>query len=352
MNYTQWNALKAHIAGETPARLPVALIVDSPWIPGFVGCNHTDYFADPAVFLDANLQVIRRFPDVTFLPGFWVEMGMGAEPSGFGCRMEFYDDRTPLVHPLFDTDAEAFEAANAAAAQLPEPDPRRDGLMPLILAQYRRLEPRVKDAGGCIKMVAARGPLAIASHLMGVTNFLLGLKLDPDNTHRLLRITTNLARRWLEAQAEVLSEVEGVMLLDDLVGFLSRPNYLEFAHPYLQEIYAAFPGALKALHNDMTNSVSFPYLADLGVQLFNPTHQIPFDETRRLVGESVCLMGGISPLETLRQGTPADVRQAAEVCHTAHPSRRGLILSVGGGTSPGTPAENVDALVQAAGLWD
>jgi uroporphyrinogen decarboxylase len=120
----------------------------------------------------------------------------------------------------------------------------------------------------------------------------------------------------------------------------------------LQEIYGAFPGAFKALHNDMTNATSFPYLAGLGVQLFNPTHQIPFDQTRRLVGESVCLMGGVSPLETLCQGGPADVRAAAEACHAAHPNRRGLILSVGGGTSPGTPAENVDALIEAARLWD
>lgn len=348
MDEQKWNALKSAVAGDAPARLPVALIVDSPWIPGFVGCAHTDYFADPAVFLDANLQVIRRFPDVTFLPGFWVEMGMAAEPSGFGCRVEFYDDRTPLVHHLF---AEG-ERATEAAATLSEPDPRRDGLMPLILAQYRRLEPRVKDAGGAIKMVAARGPLAVASHLLGVTNFLLGLKLDPANTHKLLRLTTNLARRWLQAQAEALSEVDGVLLLDDLVGFLSRPAYLEFAHPYLQEIYAAFPGALKALHNDMTNPTSFPYLAELGVQLFNPSHQIPLDQIRKLVGEQVCLMGGVSPLEALAQGTPDDVAQAVQACHAAHPGRRGLILSAGGGTSPGTPAENIEALLLAARLWD
>jgi len=344
MNHTQWNALKSSVAGAAPARLPVALIVDSPWIPGFVGCTQTDYYADPAVFLDANLQVIRRFPDATFLPGFWVEMGMAAEPSGFGCRVEFYDDRTPLVHHLFES--------VEAAAGLPEPDPRRDGLMPLILAQYRRVEPRVKDAGGCIKMVAARGPLAVASHLMGVTNFLLGLKLDPANTHRLLRLTTDLARRWLQAQAEALSEVEGVLLLDDLVGFLSRPAYLEFAHPYLQEIYAAFPGALRALHNDMTNPTSFPYLAEAGVQLFNPSHEIPLDQARKLVGEGVCLMGGVAPLEVLTQGAPEDVRRVAAACQATHPQRRGLILSAGGGTSPGTPAENIDALIHVAALWD
>ena len=62
-------------------------IVDSPWIPGFLGISTLDYLTMPEVFLEANLAVEREFPDVIFLPGFWVEMGMGAEPSGFGCKV-------------------------------------------------------------------------------------------------------------------------------------------------------------------------------------------------------------------------------------------------------------------------
>jgi len=59
------------------------------------------------------------------------------------------------------------------------------------------------------------------------------------------------------------------------------------------------------------------------------------------------LLGNVPPLEVLARGTPAQVRRAALACLKAHPGRRGLILSAGGGTSPGTPAVNIRALANA-----
>jgi uroporphyrinogen decarboxylase len=181
---------------------------------------------------------------------------------------------------------------------------------------------------------------------MGVSNFLVGLKIDPANTHHLLKVTTTLAKDWLAAQAEALSEVEGIMLLDDIVGFLSPKDYVEFAHPYLLEIFDAFPGAIKFLHNDMDNPSSYPYLAELGVQIFNFSHKIELSAARQKVGPRICLMGNIPPLDVLTKGSREETMQAAEACLRAHPGS-GLILSAGGGVSPGTPGENLAALSQA-----
>ena len=213
------------------------------------------------------------------------------------------------------------------------PNPSTDGLLPVVLNTYRRMEPRVRDAGHGIKMVAARGPLTVATHLMGVGNFLLALKLQPAETHALLKVTTTLVRTWLEAQAEVLSDVEGIMVLDDIAGFVSPKDYLEFAHPYLAEIFSAFPRAVKVFHNDTDNPVSYKYLAELGVHIFNFTHLKPIEKVRDLVGPKICLMGNVSPLEVLAQGTPDQVRAETRRCLDAHPGRAGLLLSAGGGIS-------------------
>jgi len=188
----------------------------------------------------------------------------------------------------------------------------------------------------------------VASHVMGVTNFLLGLKLQPAATHRLLDLTTTLVRTWLEAQAEALKEIEGILVLDDLAGFLSPQDYLEFAHPRLRTLFDAFPRALKILHNDTDNPASYPHLCDLGIHVFNFTHLQPLNRVRECVGPGLCLMGNVPPLEVLAQGTPQTVRAAARACLHAHPGRRGLILSAGGGVSPGTPAANIQALAEAA----
>ena len=81
-----WDHFLTAARGGKPERVPVALIVDSPWIPGFAGVHMLDFFLDTRLWLDAHLALLARFPDVVFLPGFWVEYGMANEPSAFGAR--------------------------------------------------------------------------------------------------------------------------------------------------------------------------------------------------------------------------------------------------------------------------
>ena len=340
MNLTKWEIIKKSAAMMQVDPVPISLIVDSPWIPGYLGISTMDYLTLPETWLQANLKVEEEFPEVIFLPGFWVEMGMAAEPSGFGCKISFYTDKTPLVHHRFDSVAEV--------DKITMPNPLTDGLMSIILNLYQYLEPMVNDAGHRIKIVAARGPLVVATHLLGVTNFLLGLKLDPANTTRLLEMTTATTKNWLQAQAEVLSEVEGVMVLDDIVGFLSPKDYQEFAHPYLKQIFDAFPGIVKIFHNDMDNPVSYVFLRELGVDIFNFTHLQEMSNVRKAVGDEVCLMGNVAPLDVLAKGTPEQVLAQARDCLNSHGGKGGLLLSAGGGVSPGTPAANIRALISAA----
>jgi uroporphyrinogen decarboxylase len=339
MTPTQWDLFQRCARGEEMAAPPVALIIDSPWLPGFLGISTLDYLFDPQVWLEANLRVCRQFPEVIFLPGFWAEIGMTAEPSAFGCRVSLYPDRTPDAHHVI----QGMEELD----RLPQPNVLTDGFLPVLLNQYRRLEPAIRDAGHVVKMVAARGPLTTATHLMGVTDFLLALKIQPVETHRLLKITTRLTREWLEAQADALSAVEAVLVLDDIAGMMSAKDYQEFAHPYLKEVFDAFPGAVKVFHNDTDNPVSYPFLPDLGIHLFNFTHLQPLSKVRERVGPDLCLLGNVPPLEVLAQGTPEEVTASVRDCLTQHPAQRGLILSAGGGTSPGTPEGNIRALVAA-----
>lgn len=109
----------------------------------------------------------------------------------------------------------------------------------------------------------------------------------------------------------------------------------------------AGPGALKIFHNDTNNPVSYGHAGELGVQIFNFTHLQPIAEVRRRVGVGVCLMGNVPPLEVLLQWDGVRVRESGRRCVREHGGRAGLLLSAGGGVSPGTPGENIGALVAA-----
>jgi uroporphyrinogen decarboxylase len=69
-------------------------------------------------------------------------------------------------------------------------------------------------------------------------------------------------------------------------------------------------------------------------------------EVKRRVGSRMCLMGNVNPLEIAVRGTPAEVRAATlDVLEGA--DGEGIVLSVGGGTSPGMPGENIRAMLDA-----
>ena len=64
------------------------------------------------------------------------------------------------------------------------------------------------------------------------------------------------------------------------------------------------------------------------------------------IGGRMCLMGNVNPLEIGVRGTPAEVREATlDVLEKSRGAN--IILSVGGGTSPGMPRQNIRAMLDA-----
>lgn len=341
MTPEQWKLFK-HVAKGGAYRCPLAAaIVDSPWIPGYAGISHLEYFLNPEAWFQANLQVERDFPGLITLPSWWVEYGMAIEPSALGNRIHFQSDRPPEQSPTL--------IRLADAAQLKPVDCQTDGLMPFALHLYRMHTPRILAEGYTVPIVAARGPLCLASFLRGVNPLMLDIVDDPEGVHTLFRLTTQTVIDWLNAQAEAIgSTIEGILVLDDIVGFLSRRTYLEFAHPYLKQICDAFPaGWVKIYHNDANARPMLSDLADTGFDVLNWSHNIPVREARERTGGRLCLLGNVPPLDIGVRGTPAMVRQSAADA-IAQSERHGLILSLGGGVSMGTPPENLRALVEAA----
>ena len=335
---TPWERFATVARGGHADRVPVALIVDSPWLPGYAGIGMLDYFLRLDEWLRINLNLIERFPDVAWIPGFWIEYGMAAEPSAFGARAIWHHDQPPSIEPV--------KGGLAALADVEPPDPQRHGLMPLVLQRYADAERRLLPEGMNVKMVAARGPLAIAGWLLGVTEFLIALKREPPAASRLLNMLTDTVIAWLRAQLDVLRAPEGILVLDDIVGMLSPKLFEQFARPCLARIFAEFGGLIRVYHNDTPCPHLIEPMSTLGFDVFNFSHELDIAVVQaKLPG--VALMGNVPPRDVMALGTPDQVAAWAQECIRKTGGRR-LILSAGGGVSPGTPPEAVDALTQAA----
>ncbi len=141
-------------------------------------------------------------------------------------------------------------------------------------------------------------------------------------------------------------QVEGIFILDDIVGFINEEHYLEFAHPYLKRICDAFPAHwVKLYHNDAEVGACLDHLPNAGFNVLNWGKQRPLAEVKRRIGDRMCLMGNVNPLEIAVRGTPAQVREATLQVLEAS-GGEGIILSLGGGVSPGMPRENILAMLE------
>jgi uroporphyrinogen-III decarboxylase len=341
MRSEQWELFKKVAKLQHADRVPVSLIIDSPWIPGHLGIKHVEYYFDPQVWFHSNLRIIREFLEIIVFPSWWVEYGMAIEPSALGCRIRFFQDQPPVQMPVLlhleDLD------------QFPAVDPQQDGLMCAALHRYRTQRMRILEAGYIIPVVAARGPVCSAAFMRGLTQLMLDMTDNPSGVHKLMSYTTDATIRWLQAQAEVIgSTIEGIFILDDIAGFLSRPHYLEFAHPYLKQVFDSFPRAwVKVYHNDANIEPFLEDLANAGFDVLNWTHKLELNEVRKRTGGKICLMGNIAPVEIGTRGAPQDVKRAV-LNLIRKVGREGIILSLGGGVSPGMPAANIMAMAEAA----
>jgi uroporphyrinogen-III decarboxylase len=224
-------------------------------------------------------------------------------------------------------------------------DPHEHGFMPLALQLYRDTQRRLHAEGRAVRMVAARGPLTVASWLLGITELMVALKRQPERAAQVLDVLTETIIAWLRAQAEAVGGVEGILLLDDIPGLLSPKLFDSLAAPCLARIFETFNGLVRVYHNDTPCPHLLPRLAALPFEVFNFSHETDIAEVRAAMPAHV-LMGNVPPLSIMAEGTPDQARTWARAC-IDKTGGRGLILSAGGGVSPGTPAENVDALVAA-----
>jgi len=340
MRKEQWEIFKKAARLEKLDQVPMALIVDSPWIPGYLGIKHMDYFLDPELWFQSNKKINEEFYDIIMVPSWWMEYGMAAEPSALGSKIKFWSDNTPSeYHTLYHIeDLEKF----------PEYEVENDAFMGMSLHRMRMHRQRILDLGEVLPFVTSRGPMCTAGFVRGTTDLMIDLVEKPEWAHKLIDLSTRLVIDWLKAQQRALGDtVEGIFILDENVGFVNEEHYKEFCHPYLKRICDAFPKDwVKLYHNDAEVQACLDHLPDCGFNVLNWGKQTDIAEVKDRVGDRMCLMGNVNPLEIGVRGTVEEVREATlDVLEKG--GDRGMILSVGGGTSPGMPRQNIQAMLAA-----
>lgn len=206
---------------------------------------------------------------------------------------------------------------------------------------------KVKAFGCHYRFACSRGPLNIASFLFGTTDFMMALALTPDEVQKALTVITDFIIDWLELQHEKFPDIKGVLILDDIVGFLGQSDFETFVLPHLKRIYATFNPEVRFFHNDAAGLVTASYLKETGINLFNFSFNHSITEMRKLAGDGVILLGNLPPRDILAKGTPADVEAGVISMMREAGDTKGVIWSCGGGMPPYASTENIRTFITA-----
>jgi len=339
MRNSSWNDLLAIIDGKKLNYKPVGFIIDSPWIPGWYGISNIDFYASDEHWLNSNLKAVNTFPDVWFLPSFWSEYGMCTEPSAFGSRMIFLEKNLPHAEKILLSIEEA--------DSLPQPNVKTDGLLPFMISRLRNNQESIIKADHQIRFAVARGPLNIASFLMGTTEFMMATIMDPDRTHRLLEKITGFVCDWLSWQKECFPSIDGILILDDIIGFVGEDEFKEFVLPYFKKIFSCTDAKVRFLHNDANGLITSKYLNDMNINMFNFSYEHSLGTIRELAGKEIILVGNIPPRDVLAGGTPEQVRSAVNKAFGETDDYSRIIWSAGGGMPPDVNTENINVFIEA-----
>ena len=166
---------------------------------------------------------------------------------------------------------------------------------------------------------------------------------DPEGWTRLMRVVREMTRDYLAAQIE--AGAQAVQLFDSWVGCLSPADYRDYVLPHSRWILDELAGSgAPTIHFGTGTATLLEAMTEAGGDVIGVDWRIPIAEARSRIGPGFAVQGNLDPalLFAPRQRL---LRRVREILREAgrHP---GYIFNLGHGVLPGTPVENVAAVVE------
>lgn len=340
---------------ERPRRVPVACCISSPYICSRFGVGVSDYLFDAPTKLKLQCAFQEQYPEMMIVPGIYPDFGCGVvEPSAFGCKLVQRENNPLSPQPLClkMLHAQSGKRTIEEIVKTRQPDPYKDGLMPKVIEQYRyfweNIDKRYIERYGYLEGFAfSMGPVETAALVIGYENFLIGLHDIPHLIHQLLQKVTEFIIKWLKTQEQLNGKLKRIYFFDHTPARVGYDHFEEFCFPYLSQVMREFSSAIKIYHICEKNiSHVLGRIVDLGIDVLFFAADI--SEVKRLVGGKVCLMGNLSPIELMQNERPKKIVEESEKCIAiAADTKGGYILAPSGAFIPGTPPENIRAIIDS-----
>lgn len=274
--------------------------------------------------------------------------------QAFGMELDFYENALPTVKKL---PLERLRDVN----RLKIPNPHSDGRMPVYIEAVSLLSEKLG------KNVAIRGtgtgPFSIAAYLIGTQTFLEKIaEIECGEAEEweiraifdLMEIASETLILFLKAQMEVGENI--VYIGDSLAStnMISPETYRKYAFPFHKKVIDAIKphcekyGAYTLLHICGNNTLTLDDFAKTGIDILEIDSKMDLKFCKERIGDSVCLLGNLSPSDIILNGSVEQVEKESQKCIENAADRGGFILGTGCFVPLGSPIENLKQMVKTA----
>ena len=281
----------------------------------------------------------------TFRPdAVWVSSDTWITAEAMGAATAFVDENSPMA----GIGGPAVRS-RADIDRLPPPDPTRQGRQPVMLDALRRVCAALGHEAfvvGCFD----QSPFSLACAVAGVETVMTATMTDPEFVEALL----DRCAEYVIAYGQAMAACGPDMLStgDSPAIMLGPAVYRSVALPWEQRVFRTLRATTEcalSLHICGDATAILPDMARAGADVLEVDHALDLERACAVVPDAVALWGNLDPVGLLYHGSPDDV---AAACETAldtvrRMGRARFVLSSGCTLAPGTPRENVHALVQS-----
>jgi uroporphyrinogen decarboxylase len=221
-------------------------------------------------------------------------------------------------------------------------EPRED--LGMVLEAIRLLRPELR-----VPLIGFAGaPFTLASYAIEgghSSSFALTKGMmygDPATWHRFAALLAVVVCDYLRAQVE--AGAQALQIFDSWIGALDETDYREFVFPHVRAIFAGLQDlGVPLIHFGTGTGHLLAVQREAGGSVIGIDWRTPLDVGWSRAGEGVAVQGNLDPT-LLFAPRPRLLSRVDDVLRLAA-GRPGHIFNLGHGILPGTPVENVKAVV-------
>ena len=262
-------------------------------------------------------------------------MDLSVEAEAFGCEIKFSNDEVPDVSSNLINNIE-----EAKALEIPKVGSHRTKV---YLEATKLMSKNILDRPSFAGEI---GPFSLTARLLGVTDALMQIMLEPELVHILLEKTTKFLIEYAKAFKE--HGAHGIIIAEPVAGLLSPDLCDEFSSKYVKKIVdnVQDDNFIVILHNCGNTENLVSSMLSTGSKLYHFGNVVDLAAILTQVPSNIIVSGNIDPATIFRNGTSDDVRTETMRLLEKTSNYNNFIISSGCDIPPETPMENIDAFFE------